>query len=484
MSLRSIPTLLASSLILASVAGCDSTIDGGGGEGGDDPGTGAEALGAAPFQNGSRLKAIVLRADSEVDVLDGWQDTQLGVECQFHRAVDGVQRCMPSFYGVYYADAACTQPVVSMGWTEMPEGPAFGEVYVPTGMCDGESYGHVFQRTSDEAVSYSVVYQSDGDGGCIADPTTDMGDIVGYAAVAVPPTTFVAATETYEALGEDLGRLVSVHEDGSAHALSAATPDGTPCDRVGDDACVPSGRVTVRNGFTDGACSAATDHVAVSVCGATHASTYTYTRERTCEVPQIFELGALATGVGYSDMDDTGTPMCSPLNPEAQVAIPRALTEFPAFTSTVESGSAPGLAARYDARGDVPTTSYYQLETADGVPCVPSYDYDRDTYFCVPSPVSLISDELFSDPECRVRLISEDPNGYQGAQGCDAPRSASVFGDTGRDIHAVNPALYTGPVYQFGETCEQVTEDLPLLHELGALLDLDALPGLTRVTTE
>lgn len=48
----------------------------------------------------------------------GWRDTQLGAECNaFSLASDGSRRCIPTAYDLYtlgyYADAACTQPVVS-----------------------------------------------------------------------------------------------------------------------------------------------------------------------------------------------------------------------------------------------------------------------------------------------------------------------------------------------------------------------------------
>jgi hypothetical protein len=113
------------SCLIPALAGCTTEIalgrDGGGGDdGGGDAACeaddcGAEALGAAPFRDGTRLHAITLRAESSVEVFEGWADSELGIDCRFGTTVDGVRRCVPTPYGAYYADAACTQAFVTLG---------------------------------------------------------------------------------------------------------------------------------------------------------------------------------------------------------------------------------------------------------------------------------------------------------------------------------------------------------------------------------
>jgi hypothetical protein len=57
-----------------------------------------------------------------------WHDAQLGVDCYFSQASDGVIRCVPSdlaYLGFYYADAACSTPLAYAGCTS----PSFAASY-------------------------------------------------------------------------------------------------------------------------------------------------------------------------------------------------------------------------------------------------------------------------------------------------------------------------------------------------------------------
>lgn len=73
-----------------------------------------------PYTSGSRLQAMTttLTGDdgSEVNLPDGFYDTQLGTKCSLATAADGARRCLPISalcYG-FYSDAGCSSPVASI----------------------------------------------------------------------------------------------------------------------------------------------------------------------------------------------------------------------------------------------------------------------------------------------------------------------------------------------------------------------------------
>lgn len=88
----------------------------GGGVGGVDAGAGGAVVTAAPkFVGGSRLRPRVRLGDDGSREQLGWHDTQLGTDCEYRTAVDGVTRCLPPVRERAYIDPACTQLVVRAG---------------------------------------------------------------------------------------------------------------------------------------------------------------------------------------------------------------------------------------------------------------------------------------------------------------------------------------------------------------------------------
>ena len=66
------------------------------------------------YQSGSRIRMRVGTTADGAKEFRGWHDLDLGVDCWFNLAGDGVTRCLPSqvaWMGAYYADAGCTVPI-------------------------------------------------------------------------------------------------------------------------------------------------------------------------------------------------------------------------------------------------------------------------------------------------------------------------------------------------------------------------------------
>jgi hypothetical protein len=349
----------------------------------------------------------------------------------------------------------------------MPPGPAYGVIWVPTGECVQDAPGIYFERTGSERVQHDVTFYDDGTG-CRPTSQSDSG----YAAVRVDPSVFVGSKLAYEPLGDDVGRLVAVHDDGSLEVVGAAS-DGVPCEPYGPGgACVPTTRARAVNGFADESCSSEPAPVAVPFCGATVALTQT----EGCFDAEVFTLGDTANGVGFVDVDAYGSLACTAVQPGAVVATRRTLDDFPALSTTLVTGSSPGLAARHDAVGDVPTSLRARLETADGVPCEPWSDTSIANA-CVPAPLAHFVGNYFADDRCFEPLVEIEPYLCRGV-----PRSTLAFTAMGEyEIRSVEQTPFTGTVYAYGETCGPVEGDLPQLYAMGPAYDLASLPRLEVV---
>jgi hypothetical protein len=90
-----------------------------------------------------------------------WRDTQLGTDCRFTTAADGVERCVPVGIGIFFSDSACTQPVAALNDPCDPS-PKYAIHVEPTG-CPGKS--HVYPVLT--ATSAAQLYTDSG-GTCTA----------------------------------------------------------------------------------------------------------------------------------------------------------------------------------------------------------------------------------------------------------------------------------------------------------------------------
>jgi hypothetical protein len=74
--------------------------------------------GAGPFAgytSGSRIQLTAIHASDGARTIGLWHDAQLGNDCYFTTAVDGVVRCLPyplAYVYPYYSDATCQTPLV------------------------------------------------------------------------------------------------------------------------------------------------------------------------------------------------------------------------------------------------------------------------------------------------------------------------------------------------------------------------------------
>jgi hypothetical protein len=123
--LESMKLLVGSWIVLgACVAtwGACGGSHGSGGLGGNagGKGTGGHGGGVVSSANadeaGSRLKANIIKgSDGSKHYVGTFHDTMRDEDCAFKPAVDGKTRCLPDavFVGPYFADAACTMPLVA-----------------------------------------------------------------------------------------------------------------------------------------------------------------------------------------------------------------------------------------------------------------------------------------------------------------------------------------------------------------------------------
>ena len=165
-----------------------STADGGsGGDGtgaaGGSGGSGGQAQGSG-FESGSRVKARTYVGDDGSRTPVGMYDDQLGVECSWRKAADGVTRCLPVAPTTpLFIDSACATPVLV--------GSCFPSTQYALRVDQGcDSVAHVHPIVGNTGpVS---VWTHDENGACVTVPIPP-GAVFTLGA-EVPASQFVAAT--------------------------------------------------------------------------------------------------------------------------------------------------------------------------------------------------------------------------------------------------------------------------------------------------
>lgn len=115
---------IAAALALLALAACPEVATGPQGPEGPQGPAGYSAL-----ASGTRIKARVGTTPDGAKLFLGWHDAELGVDCEFLKASDGLTRCLPVGpvvqAGTLFADSSCSKPVVrlELGVSEPP--PAF-----------------------------------------------------------------------------------------------------------------------------------------------------------------------------------------------------------------------------------------------------------------------------------------------------------------------------------------------------------------------
>ena len=185
----------------------------------------ADAASTASARSGSRLKARWSAAPDGRRLFRGWYDSLLATDCTFVPASDGVLRCLPAdsallVPALYYADSACTAPVVESGRT-LPSQylglfscslPAFIRQYTSSG-CDG-SRGRIFRRGPE--VTGNTIFTKRPTPSC--DPTFIVPGTAAFSlGEEIPATSFVKATRTPQppAAGDLLQAIYLEAEDGA-----------------------------------------------------------------------------------------------------------------------------------------------------------------------------------------------------------------------------------------------------------------------------
>jgi hypothetical protein len=139
----------------------------------------------AGFQSGSRLTFTVTTGTDGSRTFGNWHDTQLGVDCAFVSAADGVLRCVPvwamAYVQPYFADSACTIQLAASSPCTIP---SFAQT---TGTCNANYYSIGARHTG-------PVYFSNG-ATCSTIATSEATAFYRLGA-ATPSSAFAAATIT------------------------------------------------------------------------------------------------------------------------------------------------------------------------------------------------------------------------------------------------------------------------------------------------
>lgn len=160
-------------------------------------GSDAQAVTGSPVvQSGSRLKVKVYKSDDgmQLPIPGTAYDSQLGVDCSFRTADDGVMRCIPTAATAgFYADAACTVPAAQ--WYVCATGlPAYAVGTHQSSTCSDQ----IYTVSAITGAQLANGYQKSGTS-CTAAPTM-LGGVLYFAYYAVgsvvPPSTFAPVTYT------------------------------------------------------------------------------------------------------------------------------------------------------------------------------------------------------------------------------------------------------------------------------------------------
>jgi len=202
-------------LAIPHQAGC-------GGTGDDDDGP------PAPFESGSRLRAVYQDGGDGAVMLTGWRDLELDVSCFFTKAEDDVQRCLPTQgAGILFLDSGCTERATSWN-TACADLPRYLHAGSFSACAEGFRVGG-FEVEPDTEQEVDTIWTLEADGTCREQPIGEGTQTV-VRVTALPPERFVGATPRHVEIGGGLGVEVLETEDGaSAIGSLYLTADDRPC---------------------------------------------------------------------------------------------------------------------------------------------------------------------------------------------------------------------------------------------------------------
>jgi hypothetical protein len=223
----------------------------------------------APPQDGSRLKAQILRAEDgaweDMSRHGQWYDSLLATRCQFLQTADGGFRCLPvPLPPTSFGDAGCSQ-LVARARPCASGPPRYGFVNPPPTCAMGEWLSpYAVHALGPGTVPAAVYYEQTSSGvlQCMEAANSDRTEVYPFLS-EIAPAEFVGATFE-RAPGARIHRNLLVAEDGARGGMWGRAFDsvlGTDCfvDLAADGQwrCLPFEATVGRAGWTfaDASCS-------------------------------------------------------------------------------------------------------------------------------------------------------------------------------------------------------------------------------------
>jgi hypothetical protein len=358
---------------------------------------------------------MVLAASPDLDIIygwseTGWYDTELEIECFFLPDESGVERCFPGVHlggSLRYADADCTQPVMTSGSGPCWE-PRFQ--YVVEDRFGADGCGHRGFHIGSELPATTPLFTSGG-GTCAPYPYPISSDSRLLALEAVPASTFVGMQRVPRPRIPGMDAMVREGEDGSWQVVDFFdTRRGAVCRDLSPlvtpyAICAPV-FATLTSDFADASCEA---RVARTSCEREEPTAvldpeYDSAACPTAQSLDLFEVSESARDTELFESDDSGA--CVETGKRSNIYLPGAPIDLATLPNTeiIEVGDGP-VRGRFLGVEGVPFFPAFRtgplVEAASGEGCSP-YDFADGITRCVPSsfPIQVGRDTFYEGSSC------------------------------------------------------------------------------------
>ncbi len=432
-----------------------------------------------PYRSGSRLTVRVTSDGQGAETFTSLYDTELEQYCSFQQGLgdDQTYHCISAGFSLpYFADDACTEPVVTSGSTCLPI-KVGGLVQLPVASTSGCGVERFEYLEVVAPISPAAVYRLDAEGQCVMQEVGAGSEY--FSAVAADPQNYVSATRRVDLVDEEAQLSVGYldGEDGSSVQVDLLYADETcyPDPYAADNGwvCMPGTYGHLGGPYVSADCmSDPVIEVTQDECNRAEPS-YILSYPDSCGGQyRVYEVGEVVDGPKYSEVivdqcDEQSIPANQILRAFGD-ELP--LGTFPSLP-VVESGSDRLRALSVAATAGRPTQRSEWYDQELGVACTPAIMTDG-TRRCVPQGNSYASGSYFSDADCSVGL-------YATGELCDErTQDYAVYtrSDTDPELprcstHVDRVVLlepYTGTIYRALPDCQAVelTEALRLFAEV------------------
>jgi hypothetical protein len=368
--------------------------------------------------------------------------------------------CLPDGAFVYYADAACTQPIVQVPSCGSDTRYAYDPFTFPV--------AHVYEIGGDIATP-AMAYQHGADGACLMSSTPTGA----YKALTeVPLDTFVPLTRELGA-GSRVRALAYVAADGfrlpgdvfdtqaNGRCIAAPYDDATVCEPYS---------LGIAYHYTDATCSHLVFNSNVAVDYALEILAEPICR--TTDVTVRASLGAITPSQIWVEIPGSGT--CAQSAPAPGWIVEDLGPPIPPapLTRTPVPGGGARIQLIEDASGEAKSTEYYLFDSQLGTECEPQIAADG-ALRCMPRTTSAIQPSLFSDAGCTQPLALAGYGPAMCARALPPLFIADYTGTsctTGARIDRPGPK-YTGAVYSGSPTQCNVFSSQQDLYQVGTEID-------------